>query len=294
MTIKEQLEIIEKECPLYKNGTSKRELRHDFFKVINTELQAYLLGFIMSDGSINKQRNTLAINIHSKDSEIFELFKIISPEAHVADQKGYESTALVRGHTVKNSGSTRLQIASVILINDLEKFGIVQNKTYTQMSIPTMREDLIKHFIRGCFDGDGCITYGVRKPNLKNREKNYRVAVRFDICAKTNNLLLEIQKWFSNKNIQINLNYIKRDDMYRVCTSAKKEVTKLFDLFYNNSNFYLSRKFNKFNYYVNTEVSQIITDHCNAQAMNDNESNNLPKSTEQPNWLKMCAEPSDD
>ena len=61
----------------------------------------------------------------------------------------------------------------------------------------------------------------------------------------------------------------------------------------NNSNFYLSRKFDKFNYYVNTEVSQIITDHRNAQKMSDNESNNFSKSAEQPNWLKMCAEPSD-
>ena len=39
---------------------------------------------------------------------------------------------------------------------------------------------------------------------------------------------------------------------------------KLFNLLYTDSNFYLNRKFKKFNYYVNTEVSQIITDHCNA------------------------------
>ena len=35
------------------------------------------------------------------------------------------------------------------------------------------------------------------------------------------------------------------------------------------------------NYYVNNEVSQIITDHCNAQEVNVNESNNPPKSPEQ-------------
>lgn len=41
---------------------------------------------------------------------------------------------------------------------------------------------------------------------------------------------------------------------------------------------YLSRKFNKFNHYVNTEVTQLITEHRNAQEVNVNESNNLPMS----------------
>ena len=60
-------------------------------------------------------------------------------------------------------------------------------------------------------------------------------------------------------------------------------MEKLFNLLYNDSNFYLKRKYKKFNYYVNTEVSQIITDHRNAQEMSVNESNNSPKSMEHPN-----------
>ena len=49
---------------------------------------------------------------------------------------------------------------------------------------------------------------------------------------------------------------------------------------YDNANFYLSRKFNKFNYYANTEDVQIITNACKAQEVNVNESNNLPTSSE--------------
>lgn len=44
----------------------------------------------------------------------------------------------------------------------------------------------------------------------------------------------------------------------------KEEIKKLYLLFYKDSYFYLSRKFNKFGYYVNTEVSQLIADHRNA------------------------------
>ena len=49
-----------------------------------------------------------------------------------------------------------------------------------------------------------------------------------------------------------------------------------------DANFYLSRKFNKFNHYVNTEEIQLIAELRNAQEVNVNESNNLPTSAEHP------------
>lgn len=65
--------------------------------------------------------------------------------------------------------------------------------------------------------------------------------------------------------------------MYRISTSSKSEVSKLYHYLYDDANFYLSRKFS---YYVNTEVSQLIADHRNAQEVNVNESNNPPTSAE--------------
>jgi hypothetical protein len=56
-----------KQCPLFKNGTSKREIRHNFFNNINFEEQAYLLGFIFADGCVNEERHTLSININKQD-----------------------------------------------------------------------------------------------------------------------------------------------------------------------------------------------------------------------------------
>lgn len=272
-----QIKFIEDNYPLFKNGTSNREIRHNFFSEIKTELQAYLLGFIASDGSINDERHTLSIHINSKDKELFTLFKIISPNAYIQDCKGYESKALVRGYTVKNTGSIRLNISSKILIEDLHKLGIVERKTYCNMVIPKqIPKDLVIHFIRGYFDGDGCITYSIRKPNPNNREKNYRVTGRFEICAKTSSLLLEFQQYLDGTHIT----YLKRDDMYKLETSAKGNITNIFNLLYSNSKWFLSRKFDKFNHYVNTEVTQLIAEYRNAQEVNVNESNNPPKSVE--------------
>jgi len=55
-----------------------------------------------------------------------------------------------------------------------------------------------------------------------------------------------------------------RDDMWRVSTSDKKEMKKIFNYLYKDAYFYMNRKFKKFNYYVNTEVNQLIADHRNA------------------------------
>ena len=100
------------------------------------------------------------------------------------------------------------------------------------------------------------------------------------MCNKYDDMLIEIQNFFNKYDIKFKLHYLKRDDMYRLKTTSKKEIEKIFHLLYDNSHFYLSRKFKKFNYYVNTEVSQLIADHRNAQEVNVNESNNLPKSAE--------------
>lgn len=277
-----------KQCPLFKNGTSKREIRHNFFNNINFEEQAYLLGFIFADGCVNEERHTLSININKQDQYIIDLLKDISPEAYTREQKSYKSIATVRGRQVKNHGSIRTNISSKILIEDLKKYGVIQNKTYTDMHLPIVSDDiLLKHFIRGYFDGDGCFTYSIRKSNPKNREINYRISAHWTICCKTSSILLEMQKYFTSFGIKTNINYIKRDDMYNLTTSSRKEIIKIFNLLFHNCNYSLPRKYNKIKYYVNTEVSQIITDHRNAQEVNVNESNNPPKSVEQDNdWLE--------
>lgn len=276
------LDIIVSNYPLFKNGTSKRDIRHNFFSKIQTEIQAYLLGFIMSDGSINKKRNTLTIHINDKDSEIFDLFKIISPEAYIENCRGYESIATIEGRTIKNKSSIRLNISSKILIEDLEKLGVVENKTYNELHIPEIPKSLIRHFFRGYFDEDGCFTYSIRKPNIANREKNWRVCANINIVSKTATLMTEFQRWLSNDDIKVNINFNKNKQYYVLQSSSRNTIEKVYHLMYDNSNFYLSRKFSKFNYYVNTEVNQIIADYRNAQEVNANESNNPPKSAEHP------------
>lgn len=70
--------------------------------------------------------------------------------------------------------------------------------------------------------------------------------------------------------------------MYRLSTSSKVVCKKLYKFIYEDSYFYLNRKFEKFSHYVNTEESQLIAEFRNAQQVNVNESNNPTTSLEHP------------
>ena len=261
MNKEEQIKFIEENYPLYTHHTSNRRIRHDFFKNISTELQAYLLGFYTADGSIDEKRKTFRIHLSIKDSELVYLYKdIISPDARLFSVADNYKTTGRDGKEITGHGSIGVDISSAILVNDLVELGIGYKKTYSDLTIPNIPENLIRHFVRGIFDGDGSIsTYLACEKGKKDR---VRCGIQID--SKTKTLLENIQLFFKNNNIKFNLIYLKRDDMYRISTSSREEIKKLYLLFYKDSYFYLSRKFNKFDYYVNTEVSQLIADHRNA------------------------------
>lgn len=48
------------------------------------------------------------------------------------------------------------------MFEDLDKLGIRPNKSLDCI-FPSLCEDLMSHFIRGLFDGDGCVWNGKRK-----------------------------------------------------------------------------------------------------------------------------------
>ena len=103
-----------------------------------------------------------------------------------------------------------------------------------------------------------------------------------DIVSKTSSLLTEIQKYLSENDINSQVHYLKRDDMYRLSIGSKAEIKKFGNLLYNNANFFLSRKKEKFDHYVNTEVTQLIAEYRNAQQVSASNSNNPTKSVEHP------------
>lgn len=159
MDIEKQIEILNNICPLEKGYvSSKRLVRQNFFENIQTEIQAYLLGFYVADGSLNRKRGTIRVKVTETDKAIVDLFaKYISPDARNVINDSFDMIG-ASGKEIHVKNSAQVDITSKILSNSLDKLGYGERKTYSDLHLPDLSPELLKHFIRGYFDGDGCFT----------------------------------------------------------------------------------------------------------------------------------------
>lgn len=279
MNREEQFKFIKDNYPATTHHISKRKIRHEFFKNIQTEIQAYLLGFYVADGSVDEKRKTFRIQLSEDDKEMIDLYRqFISNDARIFNIKGHSISGR-NGEKYQQKNFIGIDITSQELTRSLVDLGYGYRKTYKEMHLPNISDNLIIHFIRGYFDGDGSFSaYYV--PEKNGRKET--VKQDFTFHSRTNTMLLEIQKFFSKYNINFNLNYRLRDNMYVLGTSNKQYVKQIFNLMFKDSNFYLSRKYNKIYHHVNTEVTQLITEYRNAQKVSVSDSNNPSKSAGHP------------
>ncbi len=125
----------------------KKLYNENYFEKINTEDKVYFLGFICADGCILNNNKThryqISLKLHVKDTDILNTFiKCIDGETKIWKHKQREMVE------VKFSGKK--------IINDLSNLGILPNKTFN-LKYPEIPLNLERHFLRGYFDGDGCI-----------------------------------------------------------------------------------------------------------------------------------------
>lgn len=231
-TVLEKLNIFDS------NRTPKKYNEH-VFDSIDTEEKAYWLGYIYADGYIYnlKQRATGQIDYNFElctkgdDIEHMEKFsKFISLENKLKITKADN-----KGHT-----RCRVCLSSKHLWSTLNSYGCTPNKSLTlQFPDESIFKDksLIRHFIRGYFDGDGCISFG-------NKEHT-----KLDIqLLGTYNFL---EKVIQYSNISTNLyhnhnNYAENTMYFRLsCRKAFNFINYL----YLNSNIYLQRKFDRYYYF---------------------------------------------
>jgi len=133
-------------------------VNEDFFNTINTEEKAYWLGFIMADGCIADKERVLKLNLAIKDKSHLEKLK-----ASLSSQHPIYEFSLYNKIWKQTSRMAKMNIGSKKLCSALIKSGCSPRKT-TRLQMPTLDPKLTHHFIRGYFDGDGCICCVERAP----------------------------------------------------------------------------------------------------------------------------------
>jgi hypothetical protein len=272
ITVEESLKIVE----LYKNGMTTRELcimfdyglndrnsilnilkkynipirkdnlthatkyhiDKDYFKVINSEDKAYYLGLLYADGYNDTIKRSVRLSLQKDDKKILDLFK-----TYLKTDKPLRFCQ----RSLKNpkwSDVYTLDIENKQISIDLHNLGCVKAKTFL-IEFPNFLENkYISHFIRGYFDGDGCITYS--KPKKITHNKSMQISF-----VGTYSFLMSLQEIFIK---ELNYSYVKftkryknkNDNIYTLAYGGNIKISKFKTWLYKDAHIFLDRKYDKF------------------------------------------------
>lgn len=225
-----------------KKGKKEKSYNEHFFDSIDTEEKAYWLGFIFADGYIysspldtSKERIDWNFELCAKGDDKAHMEKFAkaigyNKELHVTKADKY-------GHT-----RCRVCLSSEILWKQLNSLGCTPRKSLT-LKFPDesifKSKDLIRHFIRGYFDGDGCFTRHIYHTIVSP-------AISFLGTKDFLDKILEYSK--------IEANY-RHDKCYTEFTWTleyhKEPGIELINYLYNNCTIYLDRKYKLYEFFKN-------------------------------------------
>lgn len=130
----------------------KYNFNESFFCTIDTESKAYWLGFMYADGYVNSQKTSCEISLKEGDREhLYKLLKDIEGDMPI--------THTYKISNGKNYKGGRVTLNSEVLKDSLIHKGCLENKSLI-LKFPRydiVPKELMRHFIRGYFDGDGCL-----------------------------------------------------------------------------------------------------------------------------------------
>ncbi len=223
----------------------KYSINHNYFDKIQTEEQSYILGFLCADGCLLD--NTIKISLQYQDIDILEKIRL-----------SLGSTSPIKKHQYKGRKYCNIQFYSKQLYNTLHERGCVKNKTthlkWDDIKVP---KKLMKHFIRGYFDGDGCLSFWMHKNKYLKSHWNITSTKAFIL-----GLQQFIYKRFKYKGY-ISQRHQSNPNTKTIELSGIKQIITILNWLYEDATIYLLRKRNKYN---------------NLLDIYGNESNILPKS----------------
>lgn len=208
----------QKEQLILENKKRAKQINHNYFSDLDY-VKCYYLGFLAADGCIRKDRNEIKICLSSIDKDFLEEFK-----------NNLNSETEIKTYITNNGFECcELRFSSLQIKLDLAQYCIVVNKTKKGITMKNIPENFKLAFIKGYFDGDGCIV-------VNNNTKQIKIS----FTSHTIGILEEIKNYFNNGNI-----YLTQNGNYSLEFSTFPSLNIL-QKFYDLNTPCLLRKYNKY------------------------------------------------
>ncbi len=215
------------------------QVNEHFFDAIDTEEKAYVFGFICADGHIDTKHHRIVIALQQTDVELLQKIRSVMDSSHpIVEHIQKRNPYTKANHLITEQAC--ISINGKDLIEPLIRVGLNSRKTYTLngSEISIVPKHLIRHFLRGYFDGDGNIVWG----------KEYSSGKKYIISVCGNKDFLEntFQKYFPSINV------LSKDKVSKQCytwrVSGKLKVLEFLNYLYADSTIYLERKYKTYKY----------------------------------------------
>ena len=215
-------------------GNHYRIYNHNenFFEAIDTERKAYWLGFMFADGHITNQekrygQDQFGLSCGAKDKETLYKFK--------EDIDATNPVLEYKRKTGIGEPLCRIQMTSQKTVNDLIDKGCYKQKSLILKPPTGVPDELIHHFIRGFFDGDGSITKTINK-------KTSQLIYGINITST-----LEMCEWLKNYfNIGSIIKEKRREYTYYYSIGGHQQIRFFYHTLYDDATLWLDRKYNRF------------------------------------------------
>lgn len=219
----------------FQQKVKKHLVNSGFFKTWSAEM-AYVLGFIAADGNICHSGRAHMLQIACDDRDIIEKTKKVLEYQGPIHQKSRDNGKI----------SYSLRICDPIIFQDLQKLHITERKSLT-FNPPKIPKNLVRHFIRGYFDGDGSVY-------LRNSHYQSRLVVDFytaslHMARFLHKTITSLFKETYKGKVRVAMAHQKTP--YYQIRLGQKSATKLFKYMHENTNLYMERKYKKFQEGIN-------------------------------------------
>lgn len=201
---------------------------------------AYVLGFFAADGTLTVHYSgTEYIAFHVTDLELLEAIRRLM---------GSDHKIAVRTRDIRWKLGYRLQIGNSTLAKDLRALGFTPNKSKT-LVLPEIPIELVGEYVRGYFDGDGCVYFNVLQVAGRRKPKPI-LQTRFTCgCKKYLESLLDLLR---RNGIAGGFIVTKTNGAFELILSHKDSLA-IYRLMYNNAEtcgVFLERKKEKFDHAI--------------------------------------------
>lgn len=219
------------------NKQNRTKFNETIFDSIDTEEKAYWLGFIFADGYISSSKYTFEISLKGTDKHHLDKFNNFMQ---------HEDQNHVKLSNIKLNGKIfercRWSVTNKHLWKTLNNLGCTPQKSLT-LQFPNLNifktKNLICHFIRGYFDGDGSFS---RTINAKTVSPNVSLLGTYEFLSQISNVSTIKGHFLHDK---------RHDQNTHIMYFTQFDTIIFLDYIYRNASIYLDRKYNLYLFFQN-------------------------------------------